>query len=251
MEPEPVNSRSNVTADERNALKDLKNNKSIVIKKADKTNILVIMDAEFYKQKLVLQDHLNKPTYERTTEDADKKVFKRQAALVEKHKRCLTNKEAKFITDYEWKTSNFYASPKISKCKEISEKMRSSDTEYLKMPPPESLKGRPIIAGPISPTKHLSKLIGRILAPLVPHQDSYIKDDWAFIRQLPRQVDYDAELFTCDIVSLYTSIPHDLGVEAIDYWIQNHRNEIPERFTRDFIIEAILLILKNNNFYCM
>ena len=102
---------------------------------------------------------------------------------------------------------------------------------------------------PLSPTKHLSKLIGKILPPLVPHQDSYIKDDWAFIKQLPCQVDYDADLFTCDIVALYTSIPHQLGVEAIDYWIHSFREEIPKRFTRDFIIEAILYILENNNFY--
>ena len=117
------------------------------------------------------------------------------------------------------------------------------------MAAPASLKGRPIISGPIAPTKHLSKLIGKVLSPLVPMQKSYIKDDWAFIKQLPQTLDYDAELFTCDIVSLYTSIPHDLGVEAIDFWIEKYRDKIPSRFTRDFIIESIMFILKNNNFY--
>ena len=117
------------------------------------------------------------------------------------------------------------------------------------MPPPSDLKGRPIVAGPLSPTKNLSKLLDKILSPIVPFQKSYIKDDWAFVRHLPNEVAYQAELFTCDIVSLYTSIPHDLGLEAIKYWIQKRRNHIPERFNENFIIDCIAFVLNNNNFY--
>ena len=120
------------------------------------------------------------------------------------------------------------------------------------MTPPPSLKGRPIIAGPNSPTKHLSQLISKILAPFVPLQESYIKDDWAFIKQLPTELDYEADLFTCDIVSLYTSIPHQLGIEAITYWISMHQNEASLRtnpkITQEFVIESVLFILENNNF---
>ena len=249
LDPEPITTESNVTSEERKAIKELKENRNIVIKKADKTNVFVVMDTDFYRDKLVLQDHLNTSTYEQVDDKVDKKVFSKQTRLMKKHENCLTDKEMKFITDYEWKTSNFYVNPKISKCKEIKEKMRENNSKYLKMKPPESLMGRPIISGPASPTKHLSKLIGKLLAPLVPLQDSYIKDDWDFIKQLPREIDYDAELFTCDIVSLYTSIPHDLGSEAMEYWIREHRDKIPERFTRDFIIESIMFILQNNNFY--
>ena len=117
------------------------------------------------------------------------------------------------------------------------------------MKPPQSLKGRPIIAGPVSPTKNLSKLIGKILSPLVNKQITYIKDDWAFIRSLPDELDYDPDLFTCDIVSLYTSIPHDLGTEAITYWVTRERNNIKTRYTTEFIIDSIIFILNNTNFY--
>ena len=41
-------------------------------------------------------------------------------------------------------------------------------------------KDRPIIAGPNSPTQHLSELLEKILYPLVPYLKSYIKDDWDF-----------------------------------------------------------------------
>ena len=248
LEPEPVDTPSNITEKERRALIQLAENRDIVIKKADKTNVFVIMDSTFYEQKLVLNDHLHQPTYEVTTPDADQKVYKEQLKLLEKHRDCLNDPEFIAISDYEWKTSLFYVNPKISKCKEICDRMKTNNSVYLKMPPPPTLKARPIIAGPCSPTKRLSQLISKILAPLVPLQDSYIKDDWAFIKNLTRELDYEAELFTCDIVSLYTSIPHHLGIEAITFWITTHRASINTRFTVEFIIEAVLFILQNNNF---
>ena len=76
MEPEPIRTPSNITNEERRAIKSLKENSNIVIKKADKTNVFVIMDTDFYRDKLVLKDHLQTPTYELTTQQADKKCLK-------------------------------------------------------------------------------------------------------------------------------------------------------------------------------
>ena len=58
-------------------------------------------------------------------------------------------------------------------------------------------------------------------------------------------------LVTFDITSLYTSIPHEFGLEAIEYWIywiNSKRSSINERFSLEFILEAIQLILESNNF---
>ena len=38
-------------------------------------------------------------------------------------------------------------------------------------------------------------------------------------------------------------------MEAIEYWLEKHRDKVPERFTRNFIVESILFILENSNFY--
>ena len=46
------------------------------------------------------------------------------------------------------------------------------------MPMPDDLMGRPISAGPESPTQHLSELLHHILKVLVPCMKSYVKDDW-------------------------------------------------------------------------
>ena len=78
--------------------------------------------------------------------------------------------------------------------------------------------------------------------------ENNIKDDWDFIRKLPSRVDYSCVLASCDIVSLYTSVPHDLELEALLYWIEKKRNLIPERFTKAFNSEAASFVLLNNNF---
>ena len=248
LEPDHVSVGDNISPAEREALHQLKNDRDIVIKKADKTNIMVIMDTDFYKNKLVLKDHLESGTYEKVRENVDNRVISQQNKLIEKHESCFTKNELKYIRDHEWKTANFYVNPKISKCQELANVIEATDAEYLRMDPPKTLKGRPIIAGPSSPIKPLSKIMDKILSPLVPLQESYIKDDWDFIKFVPRQLDYECELLTCDIVSLYTSIPHDLGITAISYWIDTCKSKVPVRFTKEFIIDTITFILNNNNF---
>ena len=56
------------------------------------------------------------------------------------------------------------------------------------------------------------------------------------------------ELVSCDIVSLYTSIPHSLGMKAMEYWIEREKAMLPPRFTKEFIMVSILFILNHNNF---
>ena len=79
------------------------------------------------------------------------------------------------------------------------------------MQPPEDLKETPIVGGPNFPTPGFSGLLDKILNPIVSCLKTYVKDDWDFIRKLPSHVDYPYALVSCDVVSLFTSIPHDLG----------------------------------------
>ena len=53
-------------------------------------------------------------------------------------------------------------------------------------------------------------------------------------------------MHSCDISSLHTSIPTELGIEAISYWLHKKRELIPQRFTNDFITESLKFVLKNN-----
>ena len=77
------------------------------------------------------------------------------------------------------------------------------------MQPPEDLKRRPIVDGPNSPTKGISGLLEKTLTPIVSCLKTYVKDDWDFIRKSPSHADYPCVLASCDVASLYMSIPHN------------------------------------------
>ena len=247
--PTKIQSVPNLTPEESQALKTLRSYDDIVIKKADKGGMFVVLDSKFYRDKMVLQDHLNTDTYEIVNKNADTKVAKGLKELTTKHSKCLRESEINYINNKNWKSSNIYVSPKVHKCKDIIQQTKTCHSEYIHIPCPPDLTGRPIIAGPAAPTQRLSELIEKILSPLVPLLKSYVKDDWNFINKLPQTTDFDCEIYSIDIVSLYTNIQHSLGLEAIDHYIEKFRNHIPRRFTKEFIIESVKFVLTNNNFF--
>ena len=93
MEPTHTNIEPNLSHKEKNALFDLQRDKNIVIKKADKSNIFVIMDVSFYRDKLVLKDHLLSPNYESCHITVDKKVFQNVGKLMDSHKQCFMEEQ--------------------------------------------------------------------------------------------------------------------------------------------------------------
>ena len=245
-----LKSLDNLSTSERNAIAEIKElcKTDLEIKKADKGSAFVIMDKDYYRDKLVLNDHLQSDTYKEVDANSDEKVMKDLKELIRKHEKCLTEKEKKYITDFDWKSSNLYVQPKIHKSKEIIDAMKCSNSLYIHLKTPEDLKGRAIVGGPQSPTQHLSELLEKLLSPLVPHLKSYVKDDWHFLRKFPRQLDPNCKLYSCDVVNLYTNISHDLGLKALRYWIDRMRHLIPDRFTTLFILEAAAFVLEHNNF---
>ena len=88
----------------------------------------------------------------------------------------------------------------------------------------------------------------KILTPLVPHLKSYVKNDLDMLRKLPRKIDSECDLYSFDVVSLYTNISHELGLEALSYWYDKLQQHIPERFSKQFILELSAFVLKNNYF---
>ena len=68
----------NLDKEEQKALKDLmtQSKSALEIEKADKSNPLVIMTKEEYKNKLILEGHLNTETYEKSDKRASEGVFK-------------------------------------------------------------------------------------------------------------------------------------------------------------------------------
>ena len=88
----------------------------------------------------------------------------------------------------------------------------------MELKAPESLSFRPIVAGPTCETHRLSNLIDILLQPYTKLIKNYIKDTTDFLSKLPTSTNPDTLLVSFDVVNLYTNIPHDLGIEAIEYW---------------------------------
>ena len=250
LTPNMKNTPDNLNQEERKALEEIKDlcEKSLIIKKADKSNTLVVMERDDYEKKLVLQDHLLTSTYEKANGDANRQVFKDLVKFCEKHKNCITKNELKVILKEDWSESQFYVLPKIHKCKDILDHISQHNQEYVHLAFHPSLKGRPINGDVNSVTQGLSKLIDKILNPLVTHLRTFIKDEFDFLRKFPKKVPPNTKIVCCDVTSLYTSIPTDLGLEALDYWLTKLSSLVNTRFTKTFVIEAVRFILENNFF---
>lgn len=225
------------------------NDDSIVIKEADKGGAVVVMDAEYYKHK-ILEMLDNNEFYCEIAENNDKKTIQKVKRLLKDHQTSsdITTKEADFLTDFDFRESVFYGLPKIHKSKTITNAIKMQNNAYITCIKPDDLKFRPIVGGPNAPTQRLSHLMDILLKPLCSEVKSYVRDDLDFLRYLPDKVNQDAKLVTMDVTNLYTNITTDLGINALKYWINKYPQNINSRFSREFILEASSLVLKNNTF---
>ena len=81
------------------------------------------------------------------------------------------------------------------------------------------------------------------MKPFLLHVKSYVKDNLDFLSKCSRENYEDTLLVTFDVVNLYTNIPHTFGLEALDYWLENHPESLHARFNK----ECAEFILQNNN----
>lgn len=237
----------NISIQERKAITSLKENKDVIIKEADKGSSIVIMNKQYYLQKSY-DILMNKSDYEELPENTDNKTMLKIKKLISRHKSELTATEIKYLTDFEYKTSNFYGLPKIHKSKTIETAIKTQNSEVIVTREAADLKLRPIIAGPVCPTHRLSHFIDTIIQPLIREVKAYVKDDFDMLRRLPSDIQDDLRMVTMDVENLYGSIPHNLGIEAIEFWLLKRRQD-NTRISREFIIEGLKLILENNIFY--
>ena len=227
----------------------LRNNSNIVIsEEADKRDANIIMKKEQYKN--MVTQHLQSNVYEREYDrNADTKVMKKIENLTDKYSDILEKHEIEYLTEFRPSTSNFYVLPKVHKSKMITNLVEEKSVEYLKIENPPEIPSRPIVAGPSSSTHRLSIFLDIILRPLTEEVTSYVRDDMDFLNYLPKKIDFDSTFVYFDVTSLYTNMSHELGIEAISYWIEQFPDFlVDDRFTKDFITEALRLLLENNYF---
>ena len=206
----------NLHREEAAALKELKDNKRIIIKPADKGSAVVILDREQYLWEgyRQLEDKhyylkLTKPIYTDTKPIIEKIVQTLQ------DKKFINAKQKQYLLgDPEPRARLFYMLPKIHK----------DPSKWSK--PHEIPPGRPIVSDCSSETYYTAEFLDYYLNPLSTLHPSYIKDTYDFVEKIKKlHIPENAMLFTMDIDSLYTNIDTPQGLQAIKNTFWKHPNK--------------------------
>lgn len=229
---EPSETR-NVTDKELKTLMRLSRNKTIVIKKADKGNSIVILNRDDYENKVM--EHLNDTkSYEIIKET---NVVKDLQTNIETFLETIflhyhiNQNTYKYLTPQQNpRTSLFYILPKIHK---------------------PLIPGRPIVSSVNSVTENMSEFLTKCFQPLVYKLDSHIKDTKAFLKCILRQKNSNQTKYfvTIDVKSLYTNISHEEGIQACLHFIEKYRNELPSFTPNNTIIRTMLYFVLENNYF--
>ncbi|XP_014774976.1 uncharacterized protein LOC106872478 [Octopus bimaculoides] len=164
------------------------------------------------------------------------------------YREGLIDKEYDYMTNFKSKTSQFYGIPKIHKSEKISNACRIATDIIIKVPTPYDLKLRLIIAGPACETHRLNNFLDALLKPFLKNVKSYIRDDLDMLNHLPETINKSTLLVSVDVLNLYSNIPHNLGIEVIQFWLENYANELPHRIKKEFVIEGLKFSPENNYF---
>ena len=70
-----------------------------------------------------------------------------------------------------------------------------------------------------------------------------------FPAQLPSTITENTILVSFDVHNLYSNLPHDLGLEAIENWMKKCPHNLKKRIQPEFIKEGIKFIFENNTFF--
>ena len=225
-----IKPKQNLSRNERKALNELKQNKEINLKKADKGNTTVVMNTihKIQEGQIQLSDQNNyRPLDNPMVKETHSKVSRLITDL--HYGNHIDNMTKKWLsqTPNPPRIPEFYTLTKIHK---------------------PTITGRPIISGCDGPTEKISSFVDTLLQPISKSQESYLKDTTDFINFIERtSVNKQAFLVSMDVTSLYTNIPQEEGIETVCEAYDTFHNNSPPIPTH-YLREMLSLILKENSF---
>lgn len=240
----------NVQKIEREAIRSLRNNNDIIIKKADKNNMCVIMKKSDYIKEGERQ--LNSIYYMELHEFDIEQILSKISNIIENmnHEGVFDKTTYEFLSDTKTtsRVGRLYLLPKIHKLD--SQVFKSVITDGLckqKVSPP----GRPIISQNGSPTERISQYVDYFLIPIVNTHSTYIRDSSDFILKMEGIIlPTECLLVSYDVTSLYTNMQFDELITAVkNAYSQFDKNvyQIPAPPINDLAM-LLRLVLENNVF---
>ena len=202
-----VNEKQNMNRYERSALKMLKQDTNIIIKKSDKGSCCVILNRDDYIKEAESQLS-NRKHYKILKEP----IFKETAKMINNvldrlvGNKILSGKQYDYLSaKADCRQRHVYTLPKIHK---------NPITEWFV--PNKIPKGRPIISDCGSESYAVSEYIDHFLLPLACQHPAYLKDTNDFVSKI-RDLDVpeNAILISIDVSSMYTNIDNVTGLSAV------------------------------------
>ena len=202
----------------------------IIIKPADKGGAVVVWRRDSYisEEERQLSDAMAyAEVHHDPTEENQFEIFHTVKTMIRNF--ILPSTECKLIHPC-LETSSFYMLPKIHK---------------------ENCTGRPIVSTYDCSTVYISKFLDVIHSPSVQELPSYTKDTPQFIQvindfEFPANANHRHLLFTMDVTSLYTSMPHDGALKACEHFLDKRSNQSMSMST---LLQLIEIVLKMNTFH--
>lgn len=228
--------KSNITGDQRQALKALKSIDNIIIKPADKGGQIVLQDRVNY----LLEAHRqleNSNYYQPLPGPMQSETQEIIKPIIDNlyYKKFINFKQLTYLYGPDSPRPRlFYLLPKIHKPPQ-------SWTVPFSVP-----AGRPIISDCGSESYRIAEYIDYYLNPLAHMHSSYVKDTYDFVHKLRTlRVPAQSFLFSIDVDSLYTNIETERGLLAVQKTFQKS----PNKHRPDAeILELLKITLTRNDF---
>lgn len=222
-------SYNNLTNQEIQALKQLRNNKDLSIRPVDKGGGVAVINSSLY-HKLNVEILSDDKTYRKLSTDPTVEIQKSLKSLLSEgvNMGVFDQKQSDKLYVEHPVRPIFHSFPK---------------THKNIFPPPL----RPIVSGIGSIGERLGEWLDLHLQPLVTPIPGYIQDSKHVVMTLDN-APWDATYawVSCDVIGLYPSIPHEAAIGTLSKFIKNHSRY--NEATNQFIISAAAFLLRHNYF---
>ncbi|XP_045449970.1 uncharacterized protein LOC123658651 [Melitaea cinxia] len=186
---------TNITTEERQALKSVRDNQDILVLKADKGNATVVINTTDYQQK-IRELLCDKKVYKPVSYNPTARVTRKIRTLIQENQDLFTEDEyERLYRPKAHQPPRLYGLPKIHK---------------------SGVPLRPIVSQIASPTYDLAKHVASVLQPFVGKSPSYVKDSRHFV-QIIKEITLEPNeiMVSFDVESLFTNVPIDECLDVV------------------------------------
>ncbi|XP_076032005.1 uncharacterized protein LOC143019913 [Oratosquilla oratoria] len=220
-----VGGGSLLTAELRQAAKELRENKDIVIRRADKSDLFVILNRSDYFDKVdsLLQDSSKFLQIRRNPVD---RIRKKVTDLINNANAVIDGVKFHNLQGH-YEPGYFYGNVKTHK---------------------PGCKLRPIISQIPTPTYQLAKQLNDLITPYIPTLHS-LRSTYEFVDIL-RNTAPQGMLASLDVESLFSNLPVEETIQIILQNVFNHNSLPPPKLPRDTLEKMLRVCTKEAPFRC-